>query len=141
MRMPLMRLLVVTPLTIVVDEAIASLRAEDVSGQFGILPGHAPFLTALEISVVRWKTPEGRERYCAVRGGALTVADGRTISISTREAVTGESFATLDQTVLAGFRAEQELERTEHTEATMLELNVVRQLVARLRPHQSVGPQ
>jgi F-type H+-transporting ATPase subunit epsilon len=31
------------------------LRAEDASGSFGILPGHAPFLTALAISIVSWR--------------------------------------------------------------------------------------
>jgi F-type H+-transporting ATPase subunit epsilon len=39
-----MRLSIVTPLEIIVDEDIVSLRAEDVSGSFGILPHNAPFL-------------------------------------------------------------------------------------------------
>jgi F-type H+-transporting ATPase subunit epsilon len=44
-----MRLRIVTPLSIVVDEDASALRAEDASGSFGILQGHAPFLTALTI--------------------------------------------------------------------------------------------
>ncbi len=48
-----MRLRIITPLAVVVDEdGVLALRAEDASGSFGILPGHADFLTSLAISVV-----------------------------------------------------------------------------------------
>ena len=50
-----MRLRILTPLSVVMDEQIDSLRAEDDSGSFGILPGHAPFLTALAVSIVSWR--------------------------------------------------------------------------------------
>lgn len=73
-----MRLRIVTPLSVVVDEEIDSLRAEDASGSFGILPGHAPFLTVLTVSIVSWRQAE-RDSVCAVRGGALTVDDGSII--------------------------------------------------------------
>jgi ATP synthase protein I len=81
-----MRLRIVTPLSVVVDEDADSLRAEDASGSFGIRPGHAPFLTALAVSIVSWKTA-GLERFCALRGGVLTVTGGSTVAIATREAV------------------------------------------------------
>jgi F-type H+-transporting ATPase subunit epsilon len=131
-----MRLTIVTPLAMVVDQDIASLRAEDASGSFGIWPGHAAFLTSLAISVVSWTTPAKVTHFCAVRGGVLTVTDGKSIAIATREAVTGDDLATLDQTALARFRADIEVERTEHTESTILQLNAVRRLVSRLRPRQ-----
>jgi F-type H+-transporting ATPase subunit beta len=67
-----MRLRIVTPLSVVVDEDVDSLRAEDASGSFGILPGHAPFLTALSISIVSWRKNDS-EGFCAVRGGVMTV--------------------------------------------------------------------
>ncbi len=45
-----MRLRIVTPLAVVVDESdVTALRAEDESGSFGILPHHADFLTSLTI--------------------------------------------------------------------------------------------
>jgi F-type H+-transporting ATPase subunit epsilon len=128
-----MRLTVVTPLSIVVDEEVDSVRAVDASGSFGILPGHAPFLTALAISIVSWKTPEG-ERFCAVRGGVLTVTDGASVAIASREAVAGDNLATLDTEVLARFQSDAEAERTEHTESTVLELNAIRRMISRLRP-------
>lgn len=128
-----MKLTVVTPLAIVVDEDVDSVRAADASGSFGILPGHAPFLTALAISIVSWKMAEG-ERFCAVRGGVLTVNDGKSVAIASREAVAGNDLATLDTEVLARFQSDAEAERVERTESTRLQLNAIRRMISRLRP-------
>ena len=130
---------IVTPLAVVVDEAVASVRAEDASGGFGILAGHADFLTSLTISVVSWRGGDGTQRYCAVRGGVLTVNGGKTVAIATREAVTGDDLATLDQTVLARFRSDIDQERTEHVESTRLQLSAVRRLVGRLSQRRGAG--
>ena len=57
-----MKLNVSTPLAIVVDvDDLAYLRAEDETGAFGILPGHADFLTALAVSVLTWRDRTGIE--------------------------------------------------------------------------------
>lgn len=132
-----MRLHIVTPLTVVVDMDIQSLRAEDDSGSFGILPGHADFLTRLSVSVVSWRS-DGVAHFCALRGGVLTVAGGTTVSIATREAVPGDDLEHLDQTVLARFRADLEEERSAHTEATRLQISAIRQLIRRLKPGQGM---
>lgn len=130
-----MRLSIITPLTVAVDEdGILALRAEDASGSFGILPGHAEFLTSLAISVVDWKRTDGSRHYCAVRRGMLSVTDGRTIAIATREAVPGEDLLNLHEVVLNRFRANQETERAEHISSTRMQLAAIRQIMRRLRP-------
>ncbi len=130
-----MRLRIVTPFLIVVDEdRVRALRAEDASGSFGVLSGHADFLTRLAISVVSWKTAGGAQRYCAVRRGILSVTAGRDIAIATREAIPGDDFARLGETVLERFRADSEVERQEHVESTRLQLMAIRQIMRRLRP-------
>lgn len=129
-----MRLRIVTPLAIVVDAAdVRAIRAEDESGSFGILPGHADFLTALALGVVAWRGADGIRHYCAVRRGILSVTGGQEVAVTTREAVTGDDLATLDATVTARFRADDETERVEHVEATRLHLNAIRQIMAHLR--------
>lgn len=129
-----MKLRIITPLSVAVDnEPIAALRAEDASGSFGILPGHADFLTSLVISVVRWTRADGTPRYCAVRRGVLSVTGGDRIAIATREAVPGSDLATLDDDVLRRFRADLETQRVEHVESTRLQLNAVRQIMRQLR--------
>ena len=130
-----MRLRIITPLAVVVDEAgVLALRAEDATGSFGILTGHADFLTSLAISVVTWAGRDGKRHYCAVRHGVLSVTAGRDIAIATREAVPGEDLATLDEAVLGRFRADLETERTEHVESTRLQLDAIRQIMRHLRP-------
>ena len=128
-----MRLRITTPLSVVVDEdGILTLRAEDATGSFGILPRHADFLTSLVISIVSWQSGNETQHYCAVRGGVFSVDAGQDIAIATREAVTGDDLATLDQTILGRFRADIETERTERVESTRLQLNAIRQIVSHL---------
>ena len=128
-----MRLRITTPLSVVVDEdGIVALRAEDATGSFGILPRHADFLTSLAISIVSWQSKDDTRHYCAVRGGVLSVDAGQQIAIATREAITGDDIATLDQAVLGRFRTDREAERTERVESTRLQLNAIRQIVSSL---------
>jgi F-type H+-transporting ATPase subunit epsilon len=130
-----MKLTITTPLQVVVaDDGVQALTAEDASGGFGILPGHADFLTRLSISVVSWRGADPARRYCAVRGGVLSVTAGREIAIATREAVAGDDLATLAQTVVGRFRADLESERAEHVESLSMQLNAIRRIVGRLRP-------
>ena len=135
-----MRLRIVTPLAVVVDEdGVAALQAEDATGRFGILPRHADFLTSLAISVVSWRRSDDTRYHCAVRRGVLSVTGGCEVAIATREAVTGEDLATLDETVLARFRADIDAERTEHVESTRLQLSAIRQIMRHLRSDRRGG--
>ena len=127
-----MRLRIVTPLSVVVDEDADSLRAEDASGSFGIRPGHAPFLTALAISILSWKTA-GAERFCALRGGVLSVTRGSTVAIATREAVASDDLATLDSDVLARFQSDADEERVEHVETMRMQMHAIRRMISGLR--------
>jgi len=130
-----MRLLVTTPSAIVVDsDDVVAVRAEDESGEFGILPHHAEFVTALAISVVGWRRKSGEAGYCAVRGGLLTVANGETVSIATREAVPGGNLATLEPLVRGRLAAEAEEERLARAHAEQLRVRAIRQIIGYLRP-------
>jgi F-type H+-transporting ATPase subunit epsilon len=52
-----LQVIIGTPAKLLVDvDGVRSLRAEDESGAFGVLPGHADLLTVLPPSVVRWTT-------------------------------------------------------------------------------------
>lgn len=130
-----MKLTITTPLAAVVrTDAAAHVRAEDPSGAFGVLPGHADFLTALSISVLTWREPGGREHHIAVRGGVLSVHAGAEVSVATPEAVTGDDLQRLESEVLTRFRRQLEEERAAHTESQRLHLAAVRQIMRLLRP-------
>ncbi|MBA3897351.1 MAG: F0F1 ATP synthase subunit epsilon [Sphingomonadaceae bacterium] len=134
-----MRLRISTPLAVVVDEDALAVRAEDDSGSFGILPGHADFLTSLAISVVEWKRADGSRHYCAVRRGMFSVSAGKQVAVASREAIADDDLATLDATVLARFRADSEQERHEHFESIQLQLNAIRRIVSQLQPGNARG--
>jgi F-type H+-transporting ATPase subunit epsilon len=123
---------------VIVNEDIDGLRAEDASGSFGILSGHAPFVTALAISIVSWRKAEV-EQFCALRGGVMVVGDMSDIEIATREAVTGGDLATLDSEVLGRFQSDADIERTEHAETMRLQFNAIRHMVSRLNTGANLG--
>ncbi len=129
-----LHLTVTTPGQILVDSGdVAAVRAEDESGSFGILPGHADLLTALVPSVVRWRTADGSTHFCAVRGGVFTVSVGRNVSVACREGVLGDSLEDLEAKVRT-LRAQQiEADRKARVEQVRLHALAVRQLLRYLR--------
>jgi F-type H+-transporting ATPase subunit epsilon len=130
-----MRLLITTPTAVVLDDPdVVGVRAEDESGSFGILTGHADFLTALTVSVVSRHCADERRRFCAVRHGVLSVTNGNEVAIATREAILGDDLDHLEQVVLAEFRESLEAERIARTESVQLQMKAIRQIVRYLRP-------
>ena len=129
-----MRLSVATPLAIVVEaDDVAHIRAEDESGAFGILTGHADFLTVLAVSVVSWRNGHGIEHYAAVRGGVLHVSGGDTVEIATPEAVRGDDLHQLETDVVTRFRRQLNDESAARTDAQRLYLAAMQQIVRLLR--------
>ncbi len=128
-----MRLHIASPTAIVVDCDVVSVRAEDASGSFGILNGHADFLTVLEVSVVSWRTADGKSGYCAVRNGILTVSGGKDVAVATREAHVGDDLEQLEAVVLAGYRQHREAERTSRTASAKLRMQAIRHMVEALQ--------
>jgi F-type H+-transporting ATPase subunit epsilon len=130
-----MKLTVTTPLAIIAEvDNVVHVRAEDDTGAFGILHGHADFLTALAISVLSWRDEGGAEHHIALRGGMLAVSGGNKITIATREAVADDDLHRLATEVLASFHRRNEEEATARTDAQRLYLAAIRQIYRFLRP-------
>lgn len=133
-----MRLLITTPTAVIADDRdVVAVRGEDESGGFGMLKGHADFLTVLTVSVVAWRRADGRQRYCAVRRGVLRVEGGNEVAIATREAIAGDDLDRLEQVVLAQLRSTVESERTARTVSLQLQMKAIRQIVRYLRPERA----
>jgi F-type H+-transporting ATPase subunit epsilon len=130
-----LRLTIATPAAVLVDaEDVRSLRAEDSSGAFGVLPGHADLLTVLPPSVVRWTRSGDVTRYCAVSGGVLTVSGGNWVAIACRRGAVGDDLAKLQAEVAAQRAAELDADRRAKVEQTRLHARALRQLMRLLRP-------
>jgi F-type H+-transporting ATPase subunit epsilon len=135
-----MRLLITDPTAIIADHAdVASVRAEDESGGFGILDGHTDLLTVLTVSVVSWRHRDGKAGYCAVRRGVLSVHGGKEVAIATREAQRGDDLYTLEASVLSRFRAEADAERSGRIASMRLQTQAIRRIVEALRPERQTG--
>mgnify|MGYP001233708625 CR=1 FL=1 len=123
-----MRLLIGTPLAVVVDEpGVTYVRAEDETGAFGILEGHADFLTTLTACVVTWARDQQTSQV-AVRGGILRVSGGDHVSIVTREAVGEETLTKLGSAVLQRMRRQVESEEASRLVGARMELATIRQI-------------
>lgn len=132
-----MRLLISDPTSVVVEQPdVVSVRAEDDSGSFGILPGHADLLTVLIPSAVTWRQADGTTHWCAVRGGVMTVRGGHEVAIATRMAQRGNDLQDVEAEVMARFRAAADAEQTARVAATKLHMEAIRQIVRALRPGQ-----
>ena len=78
---------VVTPDRLVLSTEAEVVVCPGVEGQFGVLPGHIPFLSALEIGEMYYKAG-GKTEYLAVSGGFAEVT-GEKVTIVAESAEMG----------------------------------------------------
>src|SRR4051812_39320039 len=71
------RLQIVTPERVLMDGPVTSVIAPGSMGQFGVLAGHAPFVTELGIGELKYRDPDGAEQILAVHGGFFQVSNDR----------------------------------------------------------------
>lgn len=80
-----LKLEVITPYGEVISEEVDEVYAPGAEGDFGVLPGHCPFMTALKIGVLTYK--KGNETYYAFvnRGYAEVLNDRVLILVGSAE--------------------------------------------------------
>ena len=83
-----MKLVVMTPAKVVCNlKNVASIDLDSIAvGSLHIGAAHPNFITPITGCIVSWRTHEGTRGYCWLRGGVLSVTQGRRIIITTREA-------------------------------------------------------
>jgi F-type H+-transporting ATPase subunit epsilon len=64
-----------TPRRQLLDEPVLQVIAEGALGQFGVLPDHAAYVTALEPGPLTFRRPDGDQETLAVKGGFAEVRD------------------------------------------------------------------
>ena len=123
-----MKLTVLLPSEVLLEEEVERIKAEAVDGWFGILPRHIDFVTALEPGVMTFQARGKAEEYLAVDHGIL-VKCGADVSVSTRNAVRGTSLEHLKTEVELQFRAREEREKAARAYEAKLEADLVRHLL------------
>lgn len=105
-----LRLDVVTPERVLVAESVDEVVLPGSQGSFGVLPGHAPLLTDLDIGPLEYRRGQERRRL-AVAGGFVEVLPDRvTVLAETAEAPEDIDLARAEK---AKERAEARLKGTE----------------------------
>jgi len=123
-----MKLTVLVPSEIVLEEEVDRIKGQAENGWFGLLPKHVDFVTALAPSVLIFQPQGGQEEYLAIDHGIL-VKCGREVWISTRDAVRGTNLEQLREQVEKQFQQREELEKKARALEAKLETDLVRRLL------------
>lgn len=123
-----MRLKIMTPTQIVVNQETTKVIAEAENGSFCLLPRHIDFVAALVPGILSFFTRTGQEEFAAVDEGILIKA-GREVLVSTRNAVRSKELGQLRQTVAREFQVKDERERAALAAGARLEADIVRKFM------------
>lgn len=91
------RFRIVTPLGIT-EKDVHHIRLKDATGCFGIMKGHADFLTVLEPSLCYYTDAAGGEFFLAVDGGILGIREG-VVCLTSREVYESSDAAKLSAVI------------------------------------------
>jgi F-type H+-transporting ATPase subunit epsilon len=123
-----MKLKVLLPTEVLIDEEVTKVVAEAEDGSFCLLPRHVDTVAALVPGLLSFVTGRGREEFLALDGGILMKC-GPEVLVSTRNAVLGPELGQLKQTVEERFRVLDERERSTLTALAKLEADLVRRFI------------
>jgi F-type H+-transporting ATPase subunit epsilon len=93
-----MKLKILLPTEVLLEEAVTKVTAEAENGFFTLLPRHIDFAAALVPSIFSYVTAAGEERFLALDQGVL-VKQGEAVQVSATRAVKGESLEKLREAV------------------------------------------
>lgn len=128
-----MRLKLLTPTEVLVDEIAIKINAEGPDGQFCLLPRHRDWVAALVPGILGFTTPDGGETFAAVDQGVL-VKCGDEVLISVRRAVRDCDLACLRGVVETRFRHYDDQEKAARGAIARLEAGVIRRFLELQEP-------
>ena len=120
-----MKLKVLLPTEILIEEVVRKVTAEAENGSFCLLPNHVDFVAGLVPGLLLFESEEGKEVFLAVDEGIL-VKCGSQVLVSVKNAVRGNNLETLKNTVAQEFRSLDERETMTRSALAKLEASFVR---------------
>lgn len=123
-----MKLKVLLPAEVLVEEDVAKVTAEAHNGSFCVLPKHVDFVAALVPGILSFETAGGRETFLAVDEGIL-VKCGEEVMVSTRNAMRGPDLGQLRRTVEERFEVLGDREKTARSAMVKIEAGFVRRFL------------
>ena len=123
-----MKLKVLLPDQVLVDEEAAKVVAEAENGSFCLLPRHVDFVAALSPGILNFVDQRGREVFLALDEGVL-VKQGAKVLVSTRRGVRGDKLGELRQLVERQFSELDEHEVKARSAMAKIEAGFVRRFL------------
>ena len=123
-----MKLKVLLPTQVLVDEEVTKVIAEAENGSFCLLPRHIDFVAALVPGLLSFESGKGREEFIALDQGIL-IKCGPEVLVSTRNGVRGADLGMLKQTVEESFRVLDDREKMARSAFARLEANFIRRFM------------
>ena len=127
-----MRLRVLLPDRVLLEEEVAKVVAETTAGLRGFLPRHIDFVAPLREGVLVVATERGDERFVAHDRGLL-VKKGETVTVSTRRAVASDRLEGLRERVVRARLHETEQARSTRSALVQLETRLVKEFLELVR--------
>ncbi|MEJ2182688.1 MAG: F0F1 ATP synthase subunit epsilon [Nitrospirota bacterium] len=120
------KLKVILPEEVLLEEAARKVKAEDERGSFTLLPRHVDLATSLVPGILSFEDDSGREVFVALDAGVLVKAGGDVL-VCTRRAVLGPDLGQLREHVREQFMVLDERERAARSVMARLEAGLIRQ--------------
>jgi F-type H+-transporting ATPase subunit epsilon len=125
-----MKLKVILPMRIFLDQEVTKVTAEAANGSFCLLPKHIDFVAALVAGIISFESEKGEE-YLAVDEGVL-VKRASEVMVSTRRAVRSKDLGELKRIVKQEFRTLDERERKTRSILAKLEADFAKSLFEKM---------
>ena len=123
-----MKLKVLLPTAVLIQEDVTRVVAEAHNGFFCLLPRHVDFVAALVPGILSYETGSSREVFLAVDEGIL-IKCAQEVLVSTRNAVRGPDLGQLKHTVVEKFETLDEREKSARSAMTRIEAGFVRRFL------------
>lgn len=120
-----MKLKVLLPAEIMIDQEVSKVVAEAENGSFCLLPHHIDFATTLAPGIFIFQTPAGDEQLLAMDTGTL-IKQGANVLVSTRNAILAEDLDKLKEVVEKQYEVLDEREKLARSASARLEADMVR---------------
>jgi len=106
---------------------VTSFVAEDASGSFGILAGHARMMASLVIGLARFRIGEATWQYVALPG-ALLYFEANVLTLSTRRYLVDDDYTRISQALQEQLLAEEEALRSIKDSLNQMEEEVLKRI-------------
>jgi F-type H+-transporting ATPase subunit epsilon len=126
---------VVTPYGSVLSEEVNEVVAPGSEGEFGVLPGHVPFVTTLKIGILTYKQ-NGSVRYVFVNSGYAEVYEDRVLILA--DSAERAEDIDVERAKAAMKRAEERLKKQENIDFARAQASLQRALT-RLQAAEKIG--